>query len=196
MEKKVKLKNKIFWQDGTPITSEDVGYTYDILLKNDSIININNIDEDYSKIERIDIINEKEFNIVFKENVKDWKKLFGIIFQKGSLEDTDICNYSVEDITANGPYRVADFVSGEYLLLEKNNFYFGESPEIDKIRILFDTDFNKLVGMLNNGEIDLLNINFDLELMRRLDENEDLNLWVKPGNMLEHIAICLKQVEG
>jgi len=49
--------------------------------------------------------------------------------------------------------------------------------------------------MLNNGEIDLLNINFDLELMRRLDENEDLNLWVKPGNMLEHIAICLKQVE-
>jgi len=196
LEKKVKLKNKIFWQDGTPITSEDVGYTYDILLKNDSIININNIDEDYSKIERIDIINEKEFNIVFKENVKDWKKLFGIIFQKGSLEDTDICNYSVEDITANGPYRVADFVSGEYLLLEKNNFYFGESPEIDKIRILFDTDFNKLVGMLNNGEIDLLNINFDLELMRRLDENEDLNLWVKPGNMLEHIAICLKQVEG
>ena len=108
----------------------------------------------------------------------------------------DICNYSVEDITANGPYRVADFVSGEYLLLEKNNFYLEESPEIDKIRILFDSDFNKLVEMLNNGEIDLLNFNFDLELMRRLDENEDLNLWVKPGNMLEHIAICLKQAEG
>ncbi len=197
-EKKVTLKNKIFWQDGTLITSEDVKYTYDVILKNDSIINIDDIDEDYSRIERIEIINEKEFNIVFKENVKDWKKLFGIIFQEGSLEDMeDICNFSVEDIIANGPYKIAEYVNGEYLLLEKNDFYFGEAPEIDHIRILFDTDFNNLVGMLKDEEIDLLNIKyFDLELMRNLDENEDLNLWVKPGNMLEHLAICLKPVEG
>jgi len=194
LEKKVTLKNKIFWQDGTLITSEDVKYTYDVILRNDSI---KNIDEDYSRIERIEIINEEEFNIVFNENVKDWKKLFGIIFQEGSLEDMDICNFSVEDIIANGPYKIAKYVNGEYLLLEKNDFYFGEAPEIDHIRILFDTDFNNLVGMLNDEEIDLLNIKyFDLELMRKLDENEDLNLWVKPGNILEHLAICLKPVEG
>ncbi|MBA7482414.1 hypothetical protein ES707_17900 [subsurface metagenome] len=194
LEKKVTLKNKIFWQDGTLITSEDVKYTYDVILRNDSI---KNIDEDYSRIERIEIINEEEFNIVFNENVKDWKKLFGIIFQEGSLEDMDICNFSVEDIIANGPYKIAEYVNGEYLLLEKNDFYFGEAPEIDHIRILFDTDFNNLVGMLNDEEIDLLNIKyFDLELMRKLDENEDLNLWVKPGNILEHLAICLKPVEG
>ncbi len=194
LEKKVTLKNKIFWQDGTLITSEDVKYTYDVILRNDSI---KNIDEDYSRIERIEIINEEEFNIVFNENVKDWKKLFGIIFQEGSLEDMDICNFSVEDIIANGPYKIAKYVNGEYLLLEKNDFYFGEAPEIDHIRILFDTDFNNLVGMLKSEEIDLLNIKyFDLELMRKLDENEDLNLWVKPGNILEHLAICLKPVEG
>lgn len=194
LEKKVTLKNKIFWQDGTLITSEDVKYTYDVILRNDSI---KNIDEDYSRIERIEIINEEEFNIVFNENVKDWKKLFGIIFQEGSLEDMDICNFSVEDIIANGPYKIAEYVNGEYLLLEKNDFYFGEAPEIDHIRILFDTDFNNLVSMLKSEEIDLLNIKyFDLELMRKLDENEDLNLWVKPGNILEHLAICLKPVEG
>ncbi len=194
LEKKVTLKNKIFWQDGTLITSKDVKYTYDVILRNDSI---KNIDEDYSRIERIEIINEEEFNIVFNENVKDWKKLFGIIFQEGSLEDMDICNFSVEDIIANGPYKIAEYVNGEYLLLEKNDFYFGEAPEIDYIRILFDTDFNNLVGMLKSEEIDLLNIKyFDLELMRKLDENEDLNLWVKPGDILEHLAICLKPVEG
>ncbi len=194
LEKKVTLKDKIFWQDGTLITSEDVKYTYDVILRNDSI---KNIDEDYSRIERIEIINEEEFNIVFNENVKDWKKLFGIIFQEGSLEDMDICNFSVEDIIANGPYKIAEYVNGEYLLLEKNDFYFGEAPEIDHIRILFDTDFNNLVGMLKSEEIDLLNIKyFDLELMRKLDENEDLNLWVKPGDILEHLAICLKPVEG
>ncbi|GAH98550.1 unnamed protein product, partial [marine sediment metagenome] len=39
-------------------------------------------------------------------------------------------------------------------------------------------------------------LKFDLELIRNLDENEDLNLRVKPGNWLEHLAICLKPVEG
>jgi len=49
--------------------------------------------------------------------------------------------------------------------------------------------------MLKDGEIDLLSIPTDLDLMRDLKENEDLNLWVEPGNMLEHLAICLKQKE-
>jgi len=192
LEVKVILKDKIFWEDGSSITSEDVKYTYDTILENDSIVNIN---EDYSKVEGIEIINEKEFNIVFKENFKDWKKLFGIIFQKGSLEEKDINNFSTEDIVASGPYKIEEYVDREYLLLKKNEFYFGEAPEIDYIKILFDTDINNLISMLKDGEIDLLSIPTDLDLMRDLKENEDLNLWVEPGNMLEHLAICLKQKE-
>ncbi|MCG2791635.1 MAG: ABC transporter substrate-binding protein [Actinomycetia bacterium] len=193
LEVKVTLKDKIFWEDGTPITSKDVKYTYDTILKNDSIVNIN---EDYSKIKGIEIINEKEFSIIFKENVRDWKKLFGIIFPEGSLEGKDINNFSAEDIIASGPYKIEKFVGGEYLLLKKNEFYFGEAPEIDYIRILFDTDINNFISMLKDGEIDLLNIKyFDLDLMRDIEENEDLNLWVEPGNMMEHLAICLKQKE-
>jgi len=193
LEVKVTLKDKIFWEDGTPITSKDVKYTYDTILENDSIVNIN---EDYSKIKGIEIINEKEFSIIFKENVRDWKKLFGIIFPEGSLEGKDINNFSAEDIIASGPYKIEEFVGGEYLLLKKNEFYFGEAPEIDYIRILFDTDINNLISMLKDGEIDLLNIKyFDLDLMRDIEENEDLNLWVEPGNMMEHLAICLKQKE-
>ena len=194
LETNVTLKDKIFWEDGSPITSEDVKYTYDAILENDSIVDNN---EDYSKIEGIEIINEKEFNIVFKENFKDWKKLFGIVFQRGSLEGKDINSILIGEIIASGPFKIGECVDGEYLLLEKNEFYSGKVSGIDNIKILFDTDINNLISMLKDGEIDLLNIKyFDLDLMRNLEENEDLNLWVEPGNMLEHLAICLKPVEG
>lgn len=194
LETNVTLKDKIFWEDGSPITSEDVKYTYDAILENDSIVDNN---EDYSKIEGIEIINEKEFNIVFKENFKDWKKLFGIVFQRGSLEGKDINSILIGEIIASGPFKIGECVDGEYLLLEKNEFYSGKVSGIDNIKILFDTDINNLISMLKDGEIDLLNIKyFDVDLMRNLEENEDLNLWVEPGNMLEHLAICLKPVEG
>ena len=192
LEVKVTLKDKIFWEDGTPITSKDVKYTYDTILENGSIVNIN---EDYSKIKRIEIINEKEFSIIFKENVRDWKKLFGIIFPEGSLEEKDINNFSAEDIIANGPYKIAEYVDRGYLLLEKNDFYFGEAPEIDYIRISFDTDINNLISMLKDGEIDLLSIPSDLDLMRDIEKNNDLTLWWEPGNVLEHLAISLKPKE-
>ncbi len=50
--------------------------------------------------------------------------------------------------------------------------------------------------MLRDEEIDLLSIPIDLDLMKDLEENEDFNLLVKPGNLLEHLAICLKPKEG
>jgi len=194
LEVRVALKEEIFWEDGDPITSEDVKYTYDAILENESIMNI---DEDYSKIEGIEVINEKEFNIVFKENIKDWKKLFVVVFKEGSLEEKDISNFAAEDIIANGPYKIGEYVDGEHLILEKNEFYSGgEVSEIDSIQIIFDTDINNLVGMLGDKEIDLLSIPIDLDLMKDLEENEDFNLLVKPGNLLEHLAICLKPKEG
>ena len=192
LKRRITLKDNIFWEDGTLITSGDVKYTYDAILENDSI---RNIDKDYSRIEGIEIINEKEFNIVFKENVKDWKKLFSVILKEGLLEAKEINNFSVKDITANGPYKIAEYANKDYLLLEKNEFYTGEAPEIDYIKILFDTDINNLIGMFRNGEVDLLEIPADLNLMKNLEEDEDFDLLVKPNNFLEHLAICLKPKE-
>jgi len=189
---KVMLKDKISWEDGTPITSGDVKYTYNTMLEDDVIMNI---DEDYYKIEEIEIINEKEFNIVFQENVKDWKKLFSVILKEGLLEAKDINNFSVKDIIANGPYKVGEYGDEKYLLLEKNESYLGKPSEIDSIKILFDTDINNLISMLKAGEIDILSIRPDLILMKNLEENEDLDLLVEPGNVLEHLAISLKPVE-
>lgn len=188
----VALKNEIFWEDGSPITSEDVKYTYDTITGNE---NITGIDEDYYKIDRIEVINEKEFNIIFKEKIKNWEKLFGFVFPKDSMKDKDINNLTIEDIMANGPYKIEEHKSREYLLLKKNDFYFNEITDIDYLQILFDTNFNNLVGMLKSGEVDLLSILFNLDLVRELDEDENFNLLIKPGNYMEHLAICLKPRE-
>jgi hypothetical protein len=49
--------------------------------------------------------------------------------------------------------------------------------------------------MLNEGEIDLLNVPFDLELITDLEEDDDIGLLIKPGDLMEHLAISLKPIE-
>jgi len=191
LEIDVTLRDEIFWGDGDPITSEDVEYTYDSILSNESL----NIDEDYSKVKAIEVINEKEFKIIFKEKVNDWKKLFTLVLKKGSLDEKDINDISLNDIIASGPYKIGEYKEREYLTLVKNEFYKGSALEIDSIKIIFDVDINNLVSMLRDKEIDLLNIPVDLELMTSLEEEEDFDLLVKPGDLLEHLAICLKPRE-
>lgn len=192
LEKRVVLKDEILWEDGSPITSGDVKYTIDAIKGSE---NISGIDEDYYKIEQIEVIDEKIFDILFKERVKNWEKLFGLVFPEGSLEDVDFTNLSIEDIVASGPYVVEEYVSEDYLLLKKNDFYFEETPDIDYFKILFDTSMNNLVAMLRDGEVDMLNPLFNLDLIKDLDEDEDFNLLIKPGNYMEHLAICLKPRE-
>lgn len=188
LEINVTLRDDIFWENGDPVTSEDVEYTYDSILRNENL----NIDEDYSKVKKIEVINEKEFKIVFKENVNNWKKLFPIVLKEGSLDEKDISDFSPDDIISNGPYKIGEYKEGEYLTLVKNEFYKGSGSEIDSIRVIFDVDINNLVSMLRDEEIDLLNIPVDLDLMKNLEEDENFDLLVKPGNLLEHLAICLK----
>jgi ABC-type transport system substrate-binding protein len=190
-EKKVKvvLKDGIFWENGEPITSKDVKYTFDSIVENEELIKIN---RDYLEIEEIEIINEKEFNIVFKGYIGDYGELFKFLIPDGLLGEKDISNFSIKDIVSNGPFKLNEHVRGKYVLLEKNDYYFNEIPDIDRIRIVFDTDINNLINMLKDGEVDILSVPFDIGMVKEFEESEDFGLLVMPGNMIEHIAVCLK----
>ena len=49
--------------------------------------------------------------------------------------------------------------------------------------------------MLKEDEIDALSIPVNPELMAELDQNENIKLLVKPGNLMEHLALSLKPSE-
>ncbi len=187
---RVRLKDDIFWEDGNPITSMDVKYTFDTMLENEGIMYV---DEDFQKIEGIEIINDKEFDIIFNEYFEDWKKFFSIIFPEDLFEGMDIYNFNIKNFVSSGPYRITK--NGDFLVLERNEFYSGKLPSIDKIKILFDSDINNLIGMLREGEIDLVKIPSDLELMESLRDEKGIDLLIQTSDQMEHLAISLKPLE-
>ena len=192
----VKLKDGIFWQDGDPITSYDIKYTFEY-FKNYMEENeyFSKLDEDYKKIEEIGVIDEKNFTISFNERINDWQKLFDQVYKEGSFDYYDPDNFPYEKIISNGPYRIEEYGKDGRLIFEINENYFGDKPEIERLIIQFDPDINNLISMLKEDEIDALSIPVNSELMAELDQNENIELLVKSGNLMEHLALSLKPSE-
>lgn len=55
-----------------------------------------------------------------------------------------------------GPYVLTDFVTDEYAVFERNEHYWGELPEIEKITVKVIPDNQTRIMALESGEIDLI----------------------------------------
>ncbi len=185
----VKLKNNIYWQDGEPIIADDVVATINAIMSDTTLTFV---DKNYSIIKSIEKTGEKEFVVTFNEFDSNWQQLFNFIFPVDLLQDKAISSIFAEDIFGSGPYKLKEWKKGEYILLEKNNYYSGEKPLINEIKFLFNSDINFLIGMLKDGNIDILSIPTDLEIMETIEEDKNLDLVIQPGYLFEHLAICQK----
>jgi len=192
----IKLKDGILWQDGDPITSYDIKYTFNYfkayMEENEYF---SRLDEDYRKIEEIKVIDENNFSISFNENMYNWQKLFGQIYKEGSFDYHDPDNIPYGKIISNGPYKIEEYNMDGRLIFEINENYYGKAPEIERLIIRFDPDINNLIAMLKENEIDALSIPVDYELMAELEQNKHIELLIKPGNLMEHLALSLKPFE-
>jgi ABC-type transport system substrate-binding protein len=190
--KRIRLKDNIFWENGDPVTSGDVKATIDAIISDKSILKFR---DDYEKIDKIEIVNNYELTVYFKENVKDWKKLFLYIFPKKDLDQNKLSNLYESTIFGSGPYKFKEWKKGEYLSLTLNENYSGSPSFFNDIKIIFNNDENILIESLKNGDIDILSIPVDLTLIDEIKSNKDLDLILKEGNLWEQLAICLKTQE-
>lgn len=186
----VQLKDNIYWEDGSPITSQDVYQTW-LAVKDSGTAAANNLN--YGIIENIEIIDDSKFNIVFNQLPEGWQGLFNILMPASDLEEYGQDLNQFENFTfANGPYKLAGWSRGNYILLEANEYFNGSQPGIKYIKFVFNSDINNLISALKAGDIDILSIPFDLDLVQEIEENDEINLIVERGNLWEHLAFSQK----
>jgi peptide/nickel transport system substrate-binding protein len=61
--------------------------------------------------------------------------------------------YNNRGLVGTGPYRLAQYVPGSHMLLERNEEYFGELPAIKTVRYPIYTDLTQTVLKLKSGEL-------------------------------------------
>ncbi|MCP4472805.1 MAG: ABC transporter substrate-binding protein [Gammaproteobacteria bacterium] len=154
------LREQARWHDGTPITADDVIWSFDTLtVKGDPQYRFY-----YSSVERVEKLGERRVKFHFNErNNRELPLIVGEIpiLPKHYWQNHDFEKTTLEPPLGSGPYRVADFEAGRYVIQELVSDYWGKdlpvrrgTNNIDRIRTDFYRDDTAIRLALKSGEID------------------------------------------
>jgi peptide/nickel transport system substrate-binding protein len=154
-----KMRDDVFWQDGEPVTADDVVFTWDAITNPDTGIWMSGVDYTDS-IEKIDDYTfVVHYNSVFPGYAQQFGSAFGFTVFPAHYCDAEQgfvswdCNY---EPLSNGPYILEEWERGDHLTFVRNPTYYEEGkPYIDKVYVRIVPEPSVRKTMLINGEGDV-----------------------------------------
>jgi peptide/nickel transport system substrate-binding protein len=193
------------WGDGTPITTADVEFTYEVGAH--PLSGISNA-ELYRRITKLDVIDAKTFvmhvdRVTFEYNAINDFRLLPAHLERARFEG-DPAGYRsrtrFDTETANpglyfGPYRITEVSSGAFVVLEPNPTWWGEAPFFRKIVVKVIENTAALEANLLSGGIDMiageLGLTIDQALAFEKRHGARFKIEYEPGLVYEHIDLNL-----
>lgn len=193
------------WHDGVPVTAQDVKFTFDIIKH-----------PDYTGTRKASVADVEEIIVVdshtvqFKMTKTFAPFLFNVSYGLSPyhvLKDVPVGKlaehpYNRNATPGNGPYMFDRWVSGQFVLLERNpDFFQGDRPYIKNVVIKTYPDVNVMEAAFENGDIDAHTLNPDnvdriQESMKSKAHFYDIpnHGYVYAGFNLDHPILSDKQV--
>jgi microcin C transport system substrate-binding protein len=132
------LRPEAKWHDGRPITVDDVIFSLETLkTKGEPFYRFY-----YGTIDRAEQVGERRVRFVFKEaGNRELPLIAGDlpILPKHWWEGRDFERTTLEPPLASGPYRVAEFEAGRYVVLQRVDDYWGRDLAVNVGENNFDT---------------------------------------------------------
>ncbi|MCZ6916034.1 MAG: peptide ABC transporter substrate-binding protein [Gemmatimonadetes bacterium] len=185
-----KLRPNVMWHDGVPHTSADVKFTVEAL--NDPEYNPESTDG-FDRIDSVSTPDPLTAIVHYKEIYAPYAmQFFRGTFPKHVLEGRDIdraTDYNRNPL-GTGPYRVAEWRTGEYIVVERvPNYWRGaEYPKIQRLMFKFVTNTNTRINQLKSGEIHLTGL-VPWDKAREVRDVEGITLHRMVGNAYEHVTL-------
>ncbi len=192
-----KLRPGIKWHDGVPFTSADVKFTVETINSPD--YNPEST-EGFDRIASVDTPDSLTAVIHYREGYAP----YAIQFIRGALprhmlegKDIDRATEYNRNPLGTGPYRVAEWKTGEYILLDKVNDYWRgpEYPRIKRILFKFVPNTNTRINQLKAGEVHVVAL-VPWDKYRELKDVPGLSIHSTMGNSYEHVTLNERQVEA
>lgn len=182
---KIKLKSDATWHNNKSVTSSDVSFTIDLIKKTK--------DSPYTtlveNIKSVDISDSKNLTINLNENdpFAIDKLTFPIVSKDNliSLKNDELSQYK-NNLLGNGPYKIKDYVDRQYIILERNEDYFGDLPENRKqIFVKMVPDKESQTEMVLSLDSDIASIS--LAELSKFEDKKEFNITNYEGRDYEMV---------
>ena len=153
------IRDDSTFSDGEPVTAEDVAYTYNTIMADDSGVMANS--SYVENFESVTATDEHTVEITLKQPSASMLAIDIPIVPQHVWEGVDnIGKFSNEEsypIVGNGPFILTDYQRNESITLEANEGYWRGAPGFDRLVYRFYKDQDAVVEALRKGEVDVVN---------------------------------------
>jgi len=204
------LRDDVKWNDGQDFTADDVVFTYNNLIYNPDIPtssrDVLSIDGMPFKVRKIDrytvefILPEKfaPFLQLMSQEILPAHRIAPFL-EKGLLTSWWGVDEKPENIVGTGPFMIKEYRPAEWVILEKNPYYWKKDntgrqlPYLHRIVFLIVPDVNMALLKFKTGEIDIVSVRGqDYPLLEPLQKKQNFTIY-KLGPSLGSEFITLNQ---
>lgn len=174
----VELRDKLYFQDGSPLTTADLKFTLDRAIK-DKTLALHGM---LPTLQSVEVLDPHKAIIHFSKATPTAAKglafLSSYILPKAYFEKVGADGFAKHPIGA-GPYKVVDYQRGSRIVLEAFDKYWQGAPAIK--RVVFDIvpDSSARVAAIESGRADL-SAQIPVREVTRLEKNPGLVAKVYP----------------
>ena len=189
---KWELQPGLKWSDGSPVTSADIKFTWEIWMKDPKV----NTRTGFDQITAIDTPNETTAVLHYKSIYAPYPLNFDSLMPKKLLEneaDISKTDYNRKPM-GTGPFKITDFKAGDSITLERNtNYRFApEKPYLDKVIFRSVPSVEVAMAQLKAGEVNAV-WNLTGAQSVDLEKISGLTLQTVPGPSVERIELNTAQ---
>ena len=201
-----KMRDDVYWHDGTKHTIHDYVFGHEVQLDTDIPIVSRVVAR---RVTDIEVINDYEAYVYWDELYPFADQSFAgadplpkHILEDVYREDKEAFiehPYWSTEFVGKGPYKMVEWVPGSHIELEKNEDFFLGEPNIDRIFVRFIEDTETMSVQIRTGEVDVTlnpNVPFDraLSLVDEVDP-EEVHIEFTPAVAWEHIDVNVRDNE-
>ncbi|SKC76109.1 ABC transporter substrate-binding protein [Maledivibacter halophilus] len=190
----ITLKDGLKWQDGTPLTSKDIAFTYKTLYEQ-------KLQWQWSVLEGVTWETPNDKTIVFSlskpfptfiTTIGFWQRIVPAHIWE---EIDDVKNFTNDNPVGLGPFKLTDYERGQYYVLESVDEWFlapEGKPYLDKVIYKPYPDVNTMVLALKSGDIDLTAKEIPAAAAKELKSNDGFNVVQNMSLGYEHMSFNLR----
>jgi len=185
------LRDNAFFSDGTPITAEDVAWSFNYLIENEApalSTYLNNIESASATDD-----NAVQFNLSAPLPNMISKLLWVYVLPRhiweGRSAEAMLDSNDPEAAIGAGPYHLVEFQPGEYLIMEANENYWAGPPPVDRIIYREYATEDALIQALQAGEIDVIPVLTSYSAVPTLQADTNIEVQINDDYKLSELII-------